>query len=92
MISIEQLDQFGTLRATSGTGLDWTGLLSLNSLTIRSPQSGANNILFKLKKKYINKKKRQIIKLIKKIPGVLLQGSHRKGERTDGSNNNNKEI
>ena len=25
------------------SGLDWTGLLSLNSLTIRSPQSGANN-------------------------------------------------
>ena len=43
MISIEQLDQFGTLRATSGMGWDGTGLLSLNSLTIRSPQSGANN-------------------------------------------------
>ena len=42
MISIEQLDQFGTLRATSGW--DWMGLLSLNSLTIRSPQSGAKKL------------------------------------------------
>ena len=38
---LKGLEQFETLKPKCWTGLDWTG--SLNHLTIRAPQGGANN-------------------------------------------------